>query len=359
MNTLQDNARLAQPLSADLSANLHPVSQEPSFTTKNREWFTQRYEFTSRGVYFPHQPAYGFSRWEEHIQDYFRTYHILRLLEEIEFKSFLDVGCAEGYLVNIVQKLFKADTFAIDIAPSGIKRANELYGVSGAAADAVRLPFADKSFDVVLSSETLEHVANPKAVIDELVRVARHYVILSTPAARNDAELDEHFKHLDPAVIFSHFHFFTERQMRAWLPEGTQFLGAGHRSMERVFHWFSSGHDQGAALQDLVKFLEKSCPGIDAGTIQAHGRNADAVVSQAPPWWKGLLGPCALACALLLDHALSRRSPEETLAFLTLSPCHGTQIVRRRRPLPGLLRFLLRENQVDPLRLAAASRSVD
>lgn len=332
----------------------HPATQSPEFTRKNREWFTQRYDFASQGIYFPHQPIYGFSRFEEHIQDYFRTYHILRLLEQVRFSSFLDVGCAEGYFVNLVRRLFRAEGYGIDIASSGVRRARELYDIPGAAADAVRLPFRDKTFDVVLSSETLEHVADPAAVIRELVRVARHYVILSTPAARDEATLAEHFKHVDPEVIYSHFHFFTEPQMRAWLPPETLFLGAGHRSMQRVFAWFSSGHDHAAAIRDLLRFLEVSCPGMARETIEAYHRHAREVTSRPPLWRRHLLGPRALALALRADHWLSARRPGETLAFLTLSPCHGTPLELRRRPVPGLLRFLLRENRVDPLRLAQA-----
>lgn len=338
----------------DMTTPSHPLAQDPSFTRKNREWFTQRYDFTSRGVYFPHQPVYGFSRWEEHVQDYFRTYHILRLLEELRFGSFLDVGCAEGYLVNLVQQLFKVPTMGVDIAPSGVRRARELYGLKGIAADAARLPFADQSFDVVLSSETLEHVSDPGAVIAELLRVARRYVILSTPAARNEAELKEHFQHLDPNLIFSHFHFFTEAQMRRWLPAGTEFLGAGHRSMEKVFHLFSSGYEQGDALRDLVSFLEDSCPGMAGDTRAGLQRHVDAMASRRPPWWQALLGPTAMSMALRADHALSRREPGQTLAFLTVSPCHGHTVQRQRRPVPGLMRFLLRDNRVDPLRLVSA-----
>ena len=333
----------------------HPVTQDPSFTRKNREWFTKRYDFSSAGVYFPHQPVYGFSRWEEHIQDYFRTYHILRLLEQLEFSSFLDVGCAEGYLVNVVRSVFGVDSYAIDIAPSGVKRARDLYDIPGAAADALRLPFPDKTFDVVLSSETLEHVSDPAAVIAELVRVSKHYVILSTPAARDHVDVEQHMQHLDPNVIFSHFHFFTERQMAAWLPPGTLFRGAGHRRMERVFQWFSSGHDQASAIHDLVGFLENSCPDMARETRNAYSAHVDKVTAP-PPWWQRFLGPTALGWALRYDHWMSQREPDETLAFLTLSPCHGTSIKLRQRQVRGLLRFLLHENRVDPLRLASLAR---
>jgi SAM-dependent methyltransferase len=336
-----------------IEGRMHPLTSDPSFTRRNREWFTQRYDFASAGVYFPHQPVYGFSRWEEHIQDYFRSYHLLRALERIRFSSFLDVGCAEGYFVNLVRSLFEVDAVGVDIAPSGVRRARELYRIPGVAADALRLPFRDRSFDVVLSSETLEHVADPQAVIAELVRVARRYVVLSTPAARSQAELDEHFRRVDANVIFSHFHYFTEAQLRAWLPPGTLVLGAGHRSMERVFRWFSSGHDQAAAIRDLLGFLERSCPDMDQATLSAYRSHAATLTGQ-PPWWQRLLGPRALALALLCDYRLSQRAPDETLAFVTVSPCHGTAFdapPRQRRR--GLLRYLLFDNRVDPLRLSA------
>ncbi|NLC98057.1 MAG: class I SAM-dependent methyltransferase [Actinomycetales bacterium] len=45
------------------------------------------------------------------------------------------------------------------------------YG--GAAADAQSLPFADNSMDVTFSSNLIEHVPNPSAVANELVRVTK------------------------------------------------------------------------------------------------------------------------------------------------------------------------------------------
>lgn len=333
---------------------LHPVTQDPDFTRRNREWFTQRYDFASGGVYFPHQPVYGFSRFDEHVQDYVRTYNIVRLLEEIEFDSFLDVGCAEGYVLNVVRHCFGVRTCGVDIAQSAIDRARELYGLDGIAADARRLPLPDKAYDVVLCSETLEHVAEPAAVIAELLRVARRYVIITTPAARNEAELAEHFQHLDPKIVFAHFHFFTEQQMRAWLPEPTQFLGLGHRSMQPAFHRFSSGYDQAQAIRDLVAFIAASTPGAAEETLRGYQRLADGMVTAPPSLWRRMLGRRAMACALRLEHRLSRRNPRDTLAFLTLTRCDGLPIARRRRPVPGLLRYLLWDNRVAPLNLAAA-----
>ena len=57
-------------------------------------------------------------------------------------------------------------------------------GVTYRRADGRNLPFADNSFDVVHSSAVLEHVgsfANQRSLIEELTRVAKRVVFLTTP----------------------------------------------------------------------------------------------------------------------------------------------------------------------------------
>ena len=57
-------------------------------------------------------------------------------------------------------------------------------GIRAVQADGLRLPFADKSFDVVHSSAVIEHVGNAsrqRAFMQELFRVARRGVFVTTP----------------------------------------------------------------------------------------------------------------------------------------------------------------------------------
>lgn len=322
------------------------------FTSKNREWFGKRYDFGSSGIYFPHQPVYGFSRFKEHVLNYCRTYNILRMMEELEFTSFLDVGSAEGYFVDLVSRLFRVRAYGSDLAESGLRRMRELYGHLGATADAQFLPFRDRAFDLVLCSETLEHVADPASVIRELMRVCNKYLIITTPAARSEAALRAHFEHLDPNLIFGHFHFFTEAQMREWLPRETVFEGLGHRRMQRAYQWFYSGYEQDEVLRGLLGFIRESCPEASPETFRRYEAELGELTNPRVRWRTKLAGPHSLMLVLMLDQWLSRLRPRETAAFLTLTPCHGTPLVRRRRPVPGLLRHLLIENRVDPLRLA-------
>ncbi len=81
----------------------------------------------------------------------------------------LDVGTGAGALPLVLAEA-GARSVAVDIED---RRAGEARIVPLAVADALRLPFPDGSFDGVMSSNVLEHVAEPWRAIDELVRVCR------------------------------------------------------------------------------------------------------------------------------------------------------------------------------------------
>jgi SAM-dependent methyltransferase len=103
----------------------------------------------------------------------------------------LDAGCGSG---RVFQYRFEADErprLIVGIDVTDEPRGNGNIDVA-AKADLERLPFADGSFDVVLSSHVAEHLVRPEAVFGELARVLRpggrlvlltpnrwHYVTLS------------------------------------------------------------------------------------------------------------------------------------------------------------------------------------
>lgn len=66
--------------------------------------------------------------------------------------------------------------------------------------DATKIPFPDKSFDVVICVDTLEHMENAKRkiAIEEMLRVAKKEIIIAVPtgaeAARQDQKLSEKYK---------------------------------------------------------------------------------------------------------------------------------------------------------------------
>ena|SRR6266581_8453486 len=74
-----------------------------------------------------------------------------------------------------------------DLSEEACKRAKEIYNISAVAADIHALPFKDGQFDIVLCSETLEHVTDWHQAISELIRVAKKAVVINVP---HDKEAD-------------------------------------------------------------------------------------------------------------------------------------------------------------------------
>ena len=114
---------------------------------------------------------------------YIRERALLGVLAELRFETALDVGCSEGYFMKVIADRTGAEVWGVDIAPAALRKARRLYGQPVGGADAQRLPFADGSFDLVLSTETLEHVLDPDIMIAEMRRVSRGHVVITTPVS--------------------------------------------------------------------------------------------------------------------------------------------------------------------------------
>ena len=156
-----------------------------AYTQETRAWLEPRFEGTTAGgVYIAHQPIYGFAAGHceaSLLPRYVRTLEIMRVLARLRFDSCLDVGAAEGYKAELVRRLFGAHVVATDLSANACRRAREIFGLPARAADVHDLPFEAGGFDVVLCSETLEHVSDADAALAELLRVARRAVIITVP----------------------------------------------------------------------------------------------------------------------------------------------------------------------------------
>lgn len=102
-----------------------------------------------------------------------RVKQVLRELGEIRGKKLLDVGCEAGFITKqLIDK--GARVTAIDLIPEPIKQLKkELHGrlATLLVADATRLPFPDRAFDIVLATEVIEHISQLDRFIREAFRV--------------------------------------------------------------------------------------------------------------------------------------------------------------------------------------------
>ena len=90
-------------------------------------------------------------------------------------EKILDVGCASGWFISQVNKKYhKASCFGIDIYDAAILYARKNYPkINFKVADANKIPYKEKTFDLVICTEVLEHVDNPKEVLLEIKRVLK------------------------------------------------------------------------------------------------------------------------------------------------------------------------------------------
>ncbi len=116
-----------------------------------------------------------------------------RILEKIPLngKTLLDIGCANGeYLQLFSEKLGKQNIAGLDIYATNVP------GIKTVKASAEKIPFPDKSFDVVFEKDALHHVPNREKAFAEMKRVAKKEIILVEANLHNrviDIFIDKRF----------------------------------------------------------------------------------------------------------------------------------------------------------------------
>ena len=122
--------------------------------------------------------------YKEHIDRYIFAADITRHM------SVLDVACGTGYGTEYLINTAVKNATGVDLSFEAVRYARDWYGeqspVSFLCADGVKLPFADSSFDAVVSFETLEHIRAYDKFLAECRRVLRTngIFICSTPNRR-------------------------------------------------------------------------------------------------------------------------------------------------------------------------------
>lgn len=116
-----------------------------------------------------------------------------KICKNFSFKTVLDGGCGSG---KVVSEFIKRGYIAKGIELSEwvvLNKAESLYKKGIIQIGSLdNLPYEDNSFDLVFSSDVLEHVREEavEKVISELVRVCKKYIFLSIslrPSSQNNA----------------------------------------------------------------------------------------------------------------------------------------------------------------------------
>ena len=115
-----------------------------------------------------------------------RTSQVLKYLS-LHGKTLLDIGCGNGlYTVRFAEGTRR--TIGLDIADEPLNEARRnrghlKTGVEFVKASAESLPFSDRTFDVALAIELLEHIENQDSVLKEASRILKDggYLVIYVP----------------------------------------------------------------------------------------------------------------------------------------------------------------------------------
>jgi 2-polyprenyl-3-methyl-5-hydroxy-6-metoxy-1,4-benzoquinol methylase len=99
-------------------------------------------------------------------------------------KIILDAGCGTGHNMQSVQS--KGYYVGCDIMPEALEFCRSNGADCLVQSDSQALGFRSSSFDMIISLDVLEHIANPMAVMSEFKRLLKDdgVLVLSVPAFR-------------------------------------------------------------------------------------------------------------------------------------------------------------------------------
>lgn len=115
--------------------------------------------------------TYEFNRWRHES----RADSYIKLLNNKQEKGrFLDIGCANGYFINHINKLTEWDVYGVELSEKPVAFAKEKLGLENVfCGDVIQAGFADDFFDFINIYDVLEHVPDPVGFMDECKRILK------------------------------------------------------------------------------------------------------------------------------------------------------------------------------------------
>jgi len=116
----------------------------------------------------------------------FKASEILSILQKLKLKkplNILELGCGSGGVSKELGKAIKHHFFVgVDVSSSILRVAKKVNkNLLLVKADCEETPIKDKSFELVLLIDVLEHLKCPWKLIAESVRISKRWVIIRTP----------------------------------------------------------------------------------------------------------------------------------------------------------------------------------
>jgi SAM-dependent methyltransferase len=194
--------------------------------------------------------------------------NVVRLCAGVSHASILDVGAGEGSILSRLAELDFGEAYtAIEVSETGVEaiRSRGLPSLGECRLfDGERIPYGDGSFDLAILSHVVEHLENPRKLIYEAKRVARH-VFVEVPLEHN-LRLPRDFV----ADDLGHINTYTATTIRHLLQScGLEVLDEIVTNRSRASYGFHG--ERASGLKHGIKNLAlRALPGLAAALWTYH-----------------------------------------------------------------------------------------
>ncbi len=175
----------------------------------------------------------------------------------------LDVGCADGALLDLLIRDRQVDGRGVELSQAGVNAcvARGLSVVQGDA-DSDLSDYPDDAFDYVILSQTLQAMRSPKTVLEQLLRIG------------------------DKAVVsFPNFGFWRNRLQ-------LMFLGRMPVTDYLPYSWYDTPNIHFCTIQDFTRMCEDVSAKVEKAV--PLDRNGEPVGVRGPWWTWNLFGEQAV-----------------------------------------------------------------
>lgn len=181
-----------------------PIEERGKLITEEHRKIARRFG----REYFDGERLFGYGGYSYHPRFWQQTVRRFRDYYQLDgHANVLDVGCAKGYMLHDFKELMPDMTVAgIDISEYAIEHAMETVKPFLRVSNARELPYEDKSFDLVISINTVHNLppADCKQALREIQRVTRGHAFVIMDAWRTEEEKERLLKWNLTALTYMH-----------------------------------------------------------------------------------------------------------------------------------------------------------
>ncbi len=218
--------------------------------------------------------------------------HIERYRFAREFvagKRVLDVACGEGYGAAALGRAGAVSVIGVDISVETCAHARQKYGLDARPGDAQAIPLPDRSIDVVVSFETIEHVPDPAAFLRECVRVLTPAGTLIVSSPNRPVYSEDHGANPYHRIEFDEDEFvdllrtrFGEVQLYSQFPQSAAWWSPRSLAAERS-PWM--------CIRGFWRLSSWICPAIRTDLSPANREAADKLILGRSGFPRSLFNP--------------------------------------------------------------------